>query len=189
MTGECVIVSRDTPSVPPGAPALIPYSGMPADAFWRSAVAETGDAGITGLWRPKSDITPDDPVATYGSCFAQHIGRSLRRNGLNWLITEAPPRRVSPELARAHGYGLFSARTGNIYTPTMLLQWLQWALTEAPVPSEVWHDGARLRDPFRPRLEPDGFENQRELENLRETTLRALRRSVKKRVCSYSLWA
>lgn len=169
-------------------PAQTPYSDLPAQAFWRSAVAQGGCAGISGLWQPKFNITPDDPVATYGSCFAQHIGHALRRQGLNWLITESPPRRVSPELARAYGYGLFSARTGNIYTPTMLLQWLQWALAQAPVPAEIWHDGARLRDPFRPRLEPDGFENRRELDKLRDTTLRALRHSVTKaRVMVFTL--
>ncbi len=175
-------------SEPAGNSAQTPYANLPANAFWRSAVADCGAAQIGGLWQPKFNIAPGDPVATFGSCFAQHIGRALRRHGLNWLITESPPRRVSSELARAYGYGLFSARTGNIYTPTMLLQWLQWALTQTPVPTEIWHDGDRLRDPFRPRLEPEGFENRRELNKLRDTTLRALRHSVKKaRVMVFTL--
>lgn len=181
-------MSRVVPPEATGAPAPTPYSDLPATAFWRSAVVDGGSAGLSGVWQPKFNITPDEPVATYGSCFAQHIGRALRRQGLNWLITESPPRRVSPDLARAYGYGLFSARTGNIYTPTMLLQWLGWALADTPVPAEVWRDGTRLRDPFRPRLEPEGFENRAELDKLRATTLRALRHSVKKaRVLVFTL--
>lgn len=162
------------------APGPTPYCGLPATAFWRAAVADSGAEGISGLWQPKFNIIPDDPVATFGSCFAQHIGRALQARGLTWLRTEPAPRRVSRDLARAYGYELFSARTGNIYTPTLLLQWLRWALKRAPMPGEVWADGARLRDPFRPRLEPEGFRDIAELEALRQTTLRAVRRSVRK---------
>lgn len=176
------MIARPSPS-----PAH-PYSALPARAFWRSAVSAGNPMQMTGLWQPKFQITPVDPVATYGSCFAQHIGRALRARSHRWLVTEKPPRRVPGGLAREFGYRLFSARTGNIYTPTLLLQWLRWAFGEHPPPDEVWHEGARFRDPFRPRIEPEGFESIAEFERLRAVTLAALRRSVlKARVFVFTL--
>lgn len=155
-----------------------PYSALPPRAFWRSAVAEPGATNISGLWTPKFAIAPTDPVACFGSCFAQHIGQALHRQGFNWLVTEPPPCATPTDLCRAYGYGLFSARTGNIYTPSLLLQWLEWAFDLRAPASEVWTCGTRLRDPFRPQIEPSGFASLGELERLRAVTLRALRKSV-----------
>lgn len=157
-----------------------PYADLPAHAYWRSGVGGVEPLQMQGLWQPKFPITPADPVATYGSCFAQHIGRALRARGHDWLVSEKPPRRVSGEVARRFGYRLFSARTGNIYTPTLLLQWLRWALGEATPPDTVWPDESGFRDPFRPRIEPDPFDSVAELEKLRMVTFRALARSVRK---------
>ncbi len=165
-----------------------PYSDLPPRAYWRSAVGAAEPMQMTGLWQPKFLITPKDPVATYGSCFAQHIGRALKARDYRWLVTEKPPGRVPGKLSRAFGYRLFSARTGNIYTPTLLLQWLRWTLGRADPPAEVWQEGARFRDPFRPRIEPEGFESVEELERLRAVTLRACHRSVlKARVFVFTL--
>ncbi len=168
---------------PPRRPArrpvrVTPYDALPERAFWRSAVAQGGLAGLSDLWQPKFAITPKDRISTYGSCFAQHIGQNLRRAGFRWHICETPPPTTPPDLARAHGYDLFSARTGNIYTPTLLLQWLEWAFEKRRPPQEIWADGNGLRDPFRPKLEPEPFESEKELEKLRAVTLAALRKSV-----------
>ena len=162
----------------PPRPAPNPYDELPHHAFWRSAVAEPGHNGMSGLWTPKVAIAPKDPVACFGSCFAQHIGQALQRQGFNWLVTEKPPRATPAQLRRAYGYGLFSARTGNIYTPSLLLQWLEWAFEIRDPPAEVWACGPRLRDPFRPQIEPSGFASVEELERLRALTLRALRKCV-----------
>lgn len=158
--------------------AKTPYSTLPAHAFWRSAVAEGGLDGLSEIWRPKFTVAPTEPIATFGSCFAQAIGPALHRAGLTWQICEKPPRTTPRDLARAYGYGLFSARTGNIYTPTLLLQWLEWALERRVPPTEVWIEGNGLRDPFRPRLEPAPFETEKELFKMRDVTLRALRKSI-----------
>ncbi|TVP70625.1 MAG: GSCFA family protein [Rhodobacteraceae bacterium] len=163
---------------PARAAATTPYTSLPSRAFWRSAVAEAGHEGFSELWKPKFGFGTDEPIATFGSCFAQHIGPALKRAGFAWLLCEKPPRTTPEELARAHGYGLFSARTGNIYTPTLLLQWLEWALERRVPPTEVWIEGNGLRDPFRPRLEPAPFESEKEIEKLRNVTLRALRKCV-----------
>ena len=168
-----------SPPLPSESTPASPYAGLPDRAFWRSAVRDCAPEAISGLWQPKFQIRPDDPVASYGSCFAQHIGRALAARGYTWLQTERPPQGVSPALAQAHGYDLFSARTGNVYTPSLLLQWIRWALGDAAPPDEVWPDGARLRDPFRPTLEPEGFADARELGRLRRVTLRAFRKSLR----------
>ena len=165
------------PLPPEPAPAS-PYADLPDRAFWRSAVRDCGPAAISGLWQPKFEVRPDDPVASFGSCFAQHIGRALAARGYSWLQTEPPPHGISHALAQAYGYDLFSARTGNIYTPSLLLQWVRWAQEEAAPPDEVWPDGARLRDPFRPAIEPEGFTDARELARLRRVTLRAFRKCL-----------
>lgn len=167
-----------TARVPPSP--THPYAELPASAFWRSSVGGMDPMEMTGLWQPKFPIAPEDPVASYGSCFAQHIGRALQARGYDWLVTESTPRRVRGALARAYGYGLFSARTGNIYTPSLLLQWLRWAFGKATPPDEIWRDGTLFHDPFRPKIEPQGFESASELEQLRAVTLAALARSVRK---------
>ena len=93
-----------------------PYASLPARAFWRSGVAGRSARGVEDVWRPKFEINPATPIATFGSCFAQHIGAALRARAFNWLQTEPPPRALSPENAKAHGYDLFTCRTGNIYS-------------------------------------------------------------------------
>ncbi len=163
----------------PPADAPHPYAALPVAAFWRSAVADRAPEDITGLWQPKFALTPEDGIATFGSCFAQHIGRALRARGYRWVSAEPPPRGLPRRVARQYGYGQFSARTGNIYTPTLLLQWLRWAFREAPMPRTHWREGARFRDPWRPRIEPEGFASPKELRDLRRVTLRALRNAVR----------
>lgn len=155
-----------------------PYSSLPAHAFWRSAVAEPEPSDIAGLWQPKFKILPKHKVSTYGSCFAQHIGRALKARGYNWHCTEVAPRDVPEALAREFNYGIFSSRTANIYTTTLLLQWARWAFEGVPVPDEVWEEDGRFIDPFRPRIEPGGFESREELLRMRAVVLEAFRRSV-----------
>lgn len=155
-----------------------PYSGLPSSAYWKSAVAERDPSTMDGLWEPKFHITPDMRVSTYGSCFAQHIGRALKDRGYAWVNAELPPHGMSAETASRFNYGVFSARTANIYTPTLLRQWAEWAFGHVQVPDEVWESGGRFYDPFRPRIEPDGFASEGEMRRSREAALKAFRDSV-----------
>ena len=158
---------------------MTPYSDLPDSAFWRNAVAsKESHLDIAGLWTPKFQIKPNDKVTTYGSCFAQHFGRSLRARGYSWFTPEMPPVRHSEKLAHRFNYGIFSARTANIYTATLLLQWTRWAFGIEEPPKEIWKENGRFIDPFRPRIEPDGFQSERELINLRNITLNKFRASV-----------
>lgn len=156
-----------------------PYAKFPSTAFWRTAVADPLPEEITGLWSPKFNIQPDHKVATYGSCFAQHIGQALVRRNYHWLCTEKAPDAVSDKLKKRFGYEVFSSRTANIYTTTLLLQWARWSLEGQPVPDEVWERDDRFVDPFRPNIEPHGFASEDELLAMRRVVLDAFAQSVK----------
>ena len=155
-----------------------PYLNRPSEAFWKTAVAQVAPTEIGPLWRPKWPMDRRTRIATAGSCFAQHFGQALRARGYAWIDREPPPEPLSPETRRLYGYDLFSARTGNIYTARQLLQWLTWALDGVPVPVETWQGAGRHYDPFRPRIEPEGFASPEELVRSRATTLAALKAAL-----------
>lgn len=155
-----------------------PYESLPADRFWRTGVAELDALDISGLWRPKPRIRHRTRIVTAGSCFAQHFSRALVARRHRWLDLEPGPAGLTPEQRRDYNYGTFSFRTGNIYTPRMLRQWLTWALDREPPPEEVWQTDGRFYDPFRPAIEPGGFASVEELRASRELTLEAIRQAV-----------
>ena len=137
-----------------------PYADLPESAFWRSAIADKHFSNISSLWKPKFPIVPEHRVATFGSCFAQHIGRALQKRNFNWVDTEPPPANISPTMAKQYNYRVFTCRTANIYTTTLLRQWTSWALAKTQAPLEIWEQKGRYFDPFRPTIEPNGFESR-----------------------------
>ncbi len=157
-----------------------PYMSLPACSFWKSSVASLKPAKINGLWDPKFQILPDDRVSTYGSCFAQHIGNALIKRGYTWFRSEPAPFGMTKENKKKFGYNLFSSRTTNIYTPSLLNQWAGWAMDPDHTPDEVWQKNGRFFDPFRPRVEPDGFASLAEMRSARDTTIRAFHKSISK---------
>ncbi len=159
--------------------AANPYQSLPEQAFWKTGVAQHNMFEIGPLWDPKEYIAPGDPVATFGSCFAQHIGRALKKRNYNWMQTEARPWGLSDANAKKFNFEVFTARTGNIYTTSLLLQWVRWALGSDSPPEEIWESGGRFYDPFRPVVEPNGFESVDEVLVSREATLRALRQAIR----------
>ncbi len=157
-----------------------PYVELPQKAYWKTAVASKSMFDISDLWDPKFKILTSSKVSTFGSCFAQHIGRALNSRGFSWLVTESPPQSLSLENSRIFNYNIFSARTGNIYTTSLLRQWVEWALGEKTVPDEVWEDKGRYFDPFRPVVEPNGFSSIDELRLSQKETLSAFLQSIRK---------
>ena len=155
-----------------------PYETLPEDRFWRSAVADRDAMAITGLWKPKLRITRRSRIVTAGSCFAQHFAKALIARRYRWQDHEPGPPHLTEAQRLDYHYGTFSFRTGNIYTPRMLVQWLTWALTDIPVPTEVWERDGRFYDPFRPGVEPGGFLSPDELSASRKDTLAAIRSAV-----------
>ncbi|MDZ7905328.1 MAG: GSCFA domain-containing protein [Cypionkella sp.] len=155
-----------------------PYTNLPADRFWRTGVADLDPLKIAGLWQPKFPIGPEAKISTAGSCFAQHFSRALVARGYGWCDFEMSPPGLSAQLAHDFNYGVFSFRTGNIYTPKMLRQWLEWAFGDVDVPQECWEMEGRFYDPFRPAIEPRGFASAAEVALSRQTTLAAIRNAV-----------
>jgi hypothetical protein len=156
-----------------------PYETLPDDRFWRTAVAERDALEIAGLWKPKWDIRRRTRIVTAGSCFAQHFSKALVARRYRWLDFEPGPAGLTPDQRKDYHYGTFSFRTGNIYTPRMLLQWLTWALTDAVPPDEVWEKDGRFYDPFRPGVEPGGFFSAGEVLASRRETLAAIAAAVR----------
>lgn len=147
-------------SVKPGDVTLHPFENLEPGAFWKSGVEQADPERMAGLYQRKWAIGPDDRVATAGSCFAQHISRHMRACGFRVMDLEPAPRSLPADEARRFGYGLYSARYGNIYSTAQLLQLLREAagtivLSEADV---VWRraDGACV-DALRPGVEPEGL--------------------------------
>ncbi len=160
-----------------------PYERLPESAFWRPAVAQRHLSRIGPLWSPKFDIGPEQRVVTFGSCFAQHIARGLQARGFSWLNTEPSPPGMSKADAMRFNYDLFSCRTGNIYTPSLLLQWTRWAVLEEPAPAEVWEQSGRYIDPFRPAIEPGGFASVDEVLTMRDVTIKAFAEAIRSADC------
>lgn len=134
-----------------------PYADLPDTAFWKTGVEKADRQRFPGLYEPRLRLTKDVPVATAGSCFAQHIGTWLRAAGCRLLDAEPAPRAMSDVLARRFGYGLFSGRYGNIYTARQLRQFLEEVADGEADPRHVWENDGAFRDGFRPTVEPDGL--------------------------------
>lgn len=135
-----------------------PYTDLPAPAFWRSGVVTTDRGTWPGLYTPTITLTRDTRIATVGSCFAQHIGPALRAAGCTVLDVEPAPKAMPDDIARSFGYGLFSARTGNIYTSRQLLDLLREIASGVADPRFVWDRDGRFYDAIRPTVEPEGLD-------------------------------
>ena len=139
-----------------------PYADLPDYAFWRRAVSEETDPVIEAPFR----IGPTAAIATAGSCFAQHISRVLDESGYRYLVTETD----------GEGAGMFPARFGNIYSPRQLLQTFERAYAIFRPVDRAWRrdDGAFV-DPFRPRIQPEGFPSPEAVEAARPRHFAAVR--------------
>jgi hypothetical protein len=138
---------------------LHPYKNLPDHCFWPKAMGSPAPGHIDPITRSKL-IHPGEAVATMGSCFAQHLAKQIARSGLNYYVPEQPAAGTAPEEARRRNYGVFSARYGNVYTVRQALQLFDRAFGHFQPQERAWQraDG-RWVDPFRPQVEPDGFES------------------------------
>lgn len=138
-----------------------PYRNLPDSAYWRRGVAGAFADPLAG---PFLTLSREDRVATAGSCFAQHIARHLAASGFRPLVTESAHPIVPAAAARDAGYGLFTARYGNIYTTLQLVQLFDRAYGRFAPGEDVWLDReGRARDPFRPMIQPGGFAGEAEM--------------------------
>lgn len=132
--------------MPPSPYAPHPYQSLPQCAFWAQGAWDA----YAQLYQKKFEITQKTPLMTMGSCFAQRLGAALRQSGGQIIDQEPPPQGLSPERWAAQGYGLYSARYGNIYTARQARQLMEDALWERLHPEMIlrdhrgFHDGQRL---------------------------------------------
>jgi len=147
-----------------------PYSHLPKRSFWRPAIADRHIADLDEV-----AIGPffraDDTIATAGSCFAQHIGRHLKKRGVDYLDLEPAPPELSAQEAHRHGFGIFSCRYGNIYTVRQLLQLFLEAFDERYPAEFVWEKEGRYYDALRPGVDPVGHARPEDVWALRELHL------------------
>lgn len=73
------------------------------------------------------------------------------------------------------GYGLYSARFGNVYTAAQLLQLMDRAYGRFKPKERAWQEGGMWFDPFRPTVQAGGFASEEALEADRESHLAAVR--------------
>ncbi len=153
-----------------------PYAELPDHRFWRKAVAGVPPFAVDPIVDLPFRIRPQDKVATGGSCFAQHIANRLQSSGFQYYQAEPAPAGMDRAEAVARGFGMYSCRYGNIYTTRQLLQLFDRAFGTFKPTLDHWQrpDG-RYVDPFRPRIEPDGFATVEEMRADREAHLTAVR--------------
>lgn len=142
-----------------------PYSGLPGHAFWRGGVAGASPFP-DDIYRPKFAVTKDTKVFTAGSCFAQHVGAAMKAAGINVIDAEPARRGLPPETAKRFGYGVYSARFGNIYTVKQFRQLVKEAGGATPA-LPVWEKNGRFWDAQRPGVEPDGLASGALVEEMR----------------------
>ena len=157
-----------------------PYTDLPKQAFWKTAVVEPDPCQIDLGWKSKSPINRSTKIITAGSCFAQHISKSLKENNFNWLDSEPAPNDLLPAEHAMRGYGIFSFRTGNIYTAALLKQWVMWVTGKTVQSTEHFLDDGRYFDPFRPSLTVEGFSSAETMLEARRTTLAAMLEAIKR---------
>lgn len=153
-----------------------PYRGLPDHQFWRRSVSGVEHHLLDPVVAPKFKIDREERVATAGSCFAQHISRRLSQIGFNYFVTE-PGDGLGDDERRSRSYGTFSARYGNLYTTTQLLQLFQEAFGQRePIDLVLQKPDGRYIDIYRQQIDPDGFATPAEVATERARHLEAVRK-------------
>ncbi|CCD83620.1 conserved hypothetical protein; putative GSCFA domain containing protein [Bradyrhizobium sp. ORS 285] len=156
-----------------------PYTTLPPSSFWRQAVAERSTPDLDPHLTAQLRFGPEQRIASAGSCFAQHISRALKERGYNYYVTEPAPPHLTPEQEERFGYGVFSARYGNIYSTLQLLQLLQRAFGGFRPADQFWtNPDGWVFDLLRPRITPRGYVSMVEAEADLERHLQAVRQLI-----------
>ena len=156
-----------------------PYDSLPDHRFWRKAVASLPAFALDPVIETPFKIAPTDKVATGGSCFAQEIAKRLQASGFHYYLAEQPPQGMPAGEALRRNYSMYSCRYGNVYTTAQFLQLIERAYGRFKPALDHWtREDGRIVDPFRPRIEPEGFASVEEMRADRERHLAAVRRMI-----------
>ena len=153
-----------------------PYGDLPAHAFWKTGVVQATTQLPEQIYCKKFTIAKSDKIVTAGSCFAQHIGRVLKRRGFSVVDREPPPPELPDWRHQVYGFSMYSARYGNIYTTLQLHQLVKEAFRASPKKLLVWEKNGRYFDALRPAIEPDGYASIEELTEHRRLHLDQVRK-------------
>lgn len=151
-----------------------PYQGLPSRAFWKQAVAQRNPMELEGVYTPRFEIARSTRITAAGSCFAQHIGKQFKTRGYGFIDVEPAPENLPAAAHSTFGFGIYSARYGNIYSARQLVQTFARARGEHTPVDEYWTDGERFYDPYRPSIEPRGYSSLEELRIHRTAHLEAV---------------
>jgi hypothetical protein len=133
-----------------------PYESLTDARFWSRAVTWPPPGRLDPVGR-SFRIEPGHKIVTMGSCFSQHLSRAIGQSGFTYYVAEPAPPGLTAAMADALGYGVFSARYGNVYTVRQAVQLFDRAFGAFRPADDVWTAPAGFVDAFRPRIEPAGF--------------------------------
>jgi hypothetical protein len=146
-----------------------PYVGLPEKQLWRRA-------SLDPQGETRFKINRNSKIATGGSCFAQRIAERLQASGYQYFICETGPIYETPSWLQEHHYGTYTARYGDVYTTLQLLQLAQRAIGQFTPEEPAWRKGTAFFDPFRPRIQPEGFSSEEQMLEDRRDHLASVRR-------------
>lgn len=154
-----------------------PYRAFADIAYWRRSLADVAPEQVDPVGDFALRIDESTRVATAGSCFAQHIARHLANSGFCYYVAEPGHPMLPEQIRREQGYGIFSARYGNIYTARQLRQLFERAQGAFVPVEDSWIEGEDVvLDPYRPSVQPGGFASLAEMHADRRQHLAAVRR-------------
>ena len=134
-----------------------PYADLSPSHFWNKAITGVGYEDIDFIPHPKFTLHGSTKIATAGSCFAQNIARFLKKTGGAYFDAEPAHSYIAEEYSTRNGYGVFSARFGNIYTVRQLRELIEQAFGIIPVIYDFFGDNGLIYDLLRPSVQQDGF--------------------------------
>lgn len=154
-----------------------PYQALPQYTRWSRVVAGQSIENVDPVVGFPFRILASDRVATAGSCFAQHIARHLKQSGFTYYVVEDGHPLGAASVREKFNYGVFSARYANLYTSRQLLQLFKRSYGTFQPIEDIWKMADdQYVDPFRPNIQPRGFQSQREVYEDRRQHFTAVRR-------------
>ena len=141
-----------------------PYKDKPDYCFWNRAMLN-GSINSLNLVTNSKLIGKDEKISTMGSCFAQHISNHLRKKSFNYYISENKPN--NDDELRKYGYGIYSARYGNVYTVRQAYQLFLESFGKRKPSNIFWKKDKNFIDALRPNIEGIKSESLNDLTKLR----------------------
>ena len=141
-----------------------PYLGLADKSFWKKAIVEKTPTTLNDIYTKKFSISQSDRIATAGSCFAQHVSRSLKSNGFKVINKESSD---------------YSANYGNIYTVAQLLQLTKESIGTIPITDIAWDKEGGFIDALRPGAITSPLESSEDVSQYRLKHLHAVRTVLK----------